>query len=553
MIESTLRTLLANALEALAIPTPEEISLEHPLELSHGDFATNIALVLAKGLGENPKALAERIVNHIPQHELVSEVAVAGPGFINFHLAPAFFVSQIKEALQTPSAWGRGTLYAGQHRLIEHSSPNLFKPFHIGHMVNNAIGESLVRLTESQGATVTRLSWPSDVSPGIAKAVWGLLNQGKGDSFTIEDIGGAYVLGTRAYDELPEAKEEIQEINRQLYNNTPGTYWDVYTRGRDLSLSYFKDITARLGSTFDTLLFESESEKVGKAMVHENTPRVFEESDGAIIYRGSDEGLYDSVFITGEGFGTYLAKDLGLLQMKNTDYTFDSSITVTDIEQKQHFELVVSAATKVNPNLTKNVQFIQHGRLRFAEGTISSRLGNVPLITDILNTIKDEVRKNATREISEETVEAIAIGALKYTILRTSPGKNIIFEPERSLSLEGDSGLYLQYTLARAMSVLEKAAGQGISPVPGESLIADTLERTLYRFPGIVRRSAQSFEPHHVVQYVTEIASLFNSWYAAETILDQSDTEARLAVVAVVATTLKNGMHLLAIPTPEKI
>lgn len=553
MIELALKQLISEALEALSITPPETILLEHPLELFHGDYASNIAMVLAKGLGENPKVLAERIVAHLPTSDLVLNAEVAGPGFINFHLASTFFTSQLQVIVGSPETWGTGTAFNGEHHLIEHSSPNLFKPFHIGHMVNNAVGESLVRLTESQGATVTRLSWPSDVSPGIAKAVWGLLDLGKGDSFGIEDIGGAYVHGTKAYGESPEAKAEIHEINRQLYNNIPGKYWDVYTKGRDLSLSYFNEITTRLGSTFDTLLFESEAEKIGKTLVRENTPRVFEESDGAIIYRGSEEGLYDSVFVTGDGFGTYLAKDLGLLQMKSTNYTFDSSITITDIEQKQHFELVVSAATKVNPELTRMVRFIQHGRLRFTEGAISSRLGNVPLVNDILNTIKDEVYRNATREVSDETAENIAVGAIKYTILRTSPGKNIIFEPERSLSLEGDSGLYLQYTLARAKSVLEKAKAAGHSPMVGDTPIAPTLERTLYRFPSIVARAAVSYEPHHIVQYITEIAAHFNSWYAAETILDQVDTNHRLAIVSAVATTLQNGMRLLAIPTPEKI
>lgn len=553
MIEDTLRSLITQALVALDIDVPETIVLEHPLELSHGDYATNVAMALAKGLGQNPKALAESIVSHIPESLDVAQVTVAGPGFINFHLPESFFAKQLAAIIASPETWGTGDAYRGQHHLIEHSSPNLFKPFHIGHMVNNAIGESLVRLTESQGATVTRLSWPSDVSPGIAKAVWGLLDMGKAENFSIEDIGAAYVRGTEGYEASEETKATIHKINRQLYNQVPGQYWDIYTKGRELSLQTFNTVTGRLGSRFDALLFESASEKVGKALVQEHTPGVFEESEGAIIYRGTSDGLYDSVFITGDGFGTYLAKDLGLLSMKRSMYTFDHSVTITDIEQKQHFELVVSAATKVDPNLTKKAQFIQHGRLRFAGGAIASRLGNVPLATDILENIKGEVRANAKRDMSEETVEAIAVGAIKYTILRTSPGKNIIFEPDRSLSLEGDSGLYLQYTLARAGSVLEKAEEEGVRASVSGTMLAPALERVLYRYPNMVRRAAVSYEPHHVVQYATEIASLFNSWYASETILGQSDSGERLAVVEAVAATLRSAMRLLAIPTPEKI
>jgi arginyl-tRNA synthetase len=422
------------------------------------------------------------------------------------------------------------------------------------------------------GADVTPLSFPSDVSPGIAKAVWGILDSDMQEGFTIEQIGDAYVKGSEAYKEDGADKERIDEINTNIYNqNKDSEEYKVYTKGRELSLDYFKYITTRLGSTFDGFIFESESEVVGKEIIQQNTPKVFEESDGAVIFRGSEHGLFDNVYINSAGFGTYLAKDTGLLSIKFDKYTFDKSITITDIEQKQHFELVKKSAELINKEWAERSLYLQHGRLALTTGKISSRDGGVPLAVDILDTVKSAALKRAVdsnSEISDEVAEQVAIGAIKYAIIRVGMGKNIVFDLEKSLSFEGDSGPYLQYTYARCKSVLAKSGNLARSLLArlhklfaiNHSIVmpagwqVTNIEKLLYRFPEVVERAALEYEPHYMANYLNELASAYNSWYSQGKILDGSNQQSyKLALTEAVAHTIKNGLSLLGIETPERM
>ncbi|MAZ67449.1 arginine--tRNA ligase [bacterium] len=556
MVRETVTKLVAEALQKIGLEG--EVELEHPSDLSHGDFSCNIAMVLAKETGKNPRELAEEVVQNISEHEDIEKVEVAGPGFINFHLSEDFFTEQTAHVLSQEKQWGNSDNRKGETILLEHSSPNLFKPFHIGHLVNNSLGEALVRIMRTTGANVIPLSFPSDVSPGIAKAVWGVLDKGWEKEVTIEKIGKAYAHGVQRYDEDERIKERIDEINKSLYNQEKGTpEWEVYEKGRGISLDYFTQITTKLGSEFDELIFESESEIEGKKIVTKNTPKVFEESEGAIIFRGSKHGLFDNVFINSAGFGTYLTKDIGLLSLKFGKHSFNKSITVTDIEQKHHFELVKKVAEFVEPKWAEKSLYIQHGRLGLTSGKISSRTGNVPLAEEILDSVEEralEKMAESGREKGKETAKQVAIAALKYAIVRVGMGKNITFDIESSLSFEGDTGPYLQYTHARARSILRKAEEQRDDSVNRGGLAVTNIERLLYRFPNVLAHAAKEYEPHYVANYLSELASTFNTWYAHEQVLDGSTAQGyKLALTQAVATTLKNGLWTLGIEAPEKM
>ncbi len=620
MITDHLRHLVRDALASLGRDvSPDDIVLEYPADMAHGDYATNVAMRIARPAAAvagknktNPRALAEEIAEKMRERagEDIARVEVAGPGFINITLSASYYAGMVRAACEAGGDWGRGAAFDGGRFLVEHSSPNLFKPLHIGHLVNNVIGESIVRTLRFSGAEVTTLSFPSDVSPGIAKAVWALIEKGWHRDLTIARIGEAYVYGTAQYDADASAQGEMDTINTALYKREHGEALEVYLAGRDLSLSYFKEMMARLGSTFDHIIFESEAEDVGKEMVRDNVPAVFQESDGAIIFKGSEHGLFDNVFINSAGFGTYLAKDLGLLKLKRERYDFDRSITVADIEQKPHFQLVAKAASLIEMGTSTSLgvhksEFVHHGRLRFAGGEkISSRLGNVPLVEELLKTVKEEITTRFERTIqgsadenslenenakteesasekvlgspslrsarhfsyadssvfapSDTDVEKIAIGALKYAIARVSSGKNIIFDMERSLALEGDTGPYIQYTAVRAGAVLEKAPKTHLETGFLSGLPADhapeEVARLLARFPETVALSAKHYDQHHIAHYLYELASAFNSWYAREQILDGSPREAyKLALTQAVRHTLTNGLSLIGIEVPERM
>lgn len=543
------------------------ISVEYTKDSKFGDLTTNVAMVLAGVTKKSPMDLAEEIKNQLSNNISdggeIEKIEVVQPGYINFYLSKRYFLKAIEGILKEKDSWGKIDELKNKNYIFEHSSPNLFKPFHIGHLVNNSIGESLSRVIKKAGADVKNLSFPSDVSPGIAKTVWAIKNKKWQNEVTIEKIGEAYVYGTAQYKENENAKREIDEINEKIYKNEDFDGIEIYKEGQKLSLNYFKKITKRLGSNFDDLIFESEAEKIGKEVVRENIPAVFEESDGAVIFPGSRYGLFDNVFINSQGFGTYLAKDIGLLKIKFDKFKFDKSITITDVEQKEHFQLVKKSAELVNKEWSDKSFFIQHGRLNFAAGKISSRYGNVPLAEDLIEGIKEKVfdkikDHDMTDEEREIMAEKISIGAIKYSILKSSAGKNIVFDFEKSISFEGDSGPYIQYSYVRANSVLSKIENynpENFSKVEERKGEVPNIEKILLRFPQAVAKSLEEYSPHTIANYLYDLSSEFNSFYAHTKIADESNEDYKNNVVLTeaVKTTLKNGLYLLGIETVEKM
>ncbi len=559
-IKEIIRGLIKEALEKLNISV-DGVGIDHPAEVSHGDYSTNVAFALAKATKSNPVALAESIAVEIPKHEMVASVTVAA-GFINFHLAPKFFQLEIGKILAQTYEFGRSSVHAGKHILVEHSSPNLFKPFHVGHVMNNAIGESVARLAEASGAKVTKMSYPSDVSLGIGKSVWALLEHGVAELESLPTLGeklkflgNCYVEGTKAYEENPSLMRRVKEITEMIYEKTPGVEYDAYLLGKDISLGYFLDITKRLGSEFDDFIYESEAGEIGKKLVLENIGKIFEESESAVVYKGEKDGLHTRVFINAEGYPTYEAKDIGLLWMKFERNNPDVSILVTDNHQASTFEVVLKASEGINPVWSEKTIHKTHGRMSFKGKKMSSRLGGVPTAVEVLDTVLEEVAERAKE--GADDADAVAIGALKFTILRTMAGKDINFDPETSLSFEGDSGPYLQYTNARINSVLEKASAVGLVPKSEKEMedLPNDVEKLVARFPEVVELAISEWAPHHITTYLLQLARAFNSWYGNTKLIDEENknTPYNLALAKSVGIVIQNGLQLLGIKSPERM
>lgn len=556
-IKKEIENLIKEALGKIGLTAPA-VHLEHPDDLSFGDFSTNIAMVLAKERKQNPKFLAEDIKNKISGSELIEKTEVAGPGFINFFLSKKFFKESIQSIDQN---FGKLDIYEGRNILVEHSSPNLFKPFHIGHMMNNAIGESIVRLAEFSGAKVTKISFPSDISLGIAKAIFIILeNLEKDESYGWDDIvvlGNSYVEGVKRYEEDESVHARVKEIADNLYAEKDSKELEIYRKAKDINMKYFGQVTERLGSKFDGYVYESEAGVLGKELVLKNTPSIFTESEGAVVYIPDEETkINTSVFINSQGNPTYEAKDLGLLQMKFEKYSPDISIFVTDYQQAPHFAAVLDAGAKINKTWKDSSRHIPHGRMTFKGEKMSSRLGGVPLALEILDTVSEEALEKMS-EKDESMADKIAIAAIKFTILKAEAGKNINFDPAVSLSFEGDSGPYVQYTVARCNSLLEKAKSEGFvkKDSPENSWTPTELEKNLYKFSEVVETSVANWAPHTVATYLLNLSRGFNSWYGNTKVLDKENENAGfyLSLVEKTAMTLKNGLYLLGIDSPERM
>jgi arginyl-tRNA synthetase len=545
-------------------------AVEWPADPAHGDFAVNAALASAKALGKNPREVAELLVPAIKEAlgADAAKIEIAGPGFINITLSPDAIQKVLMDA--HGGEWGMNTARAGERIMVEYSNPNPFKELHIGHLMSTVIGESISRLIESSGADVIRDTYGGDVGPHVAKALWGLRDAGVADTATSEEIGKAYAHGSRAYEESPEVKVEIDTLNRGIYamlEKDPQTLvgderelYQQWLRGREVSVESYRSLWARLGTAFEYTIFESETAPIGMRIVQDELANgVFEESQGAIVYKGEDKGLHTRVFITSQGTPTYEAKDIGLAFWKEEYVSPDQVFILTAAEQTGHFDVVIAALAEFAPQLAEKMMHIPHGFLKLATGKMSSREGNVITAEGL---IRDVAVRASEKNEGPLIAEQVALGAIKYMILRQSAGSDIIFDLEKSLSLDGDSGPYLQYALARATSILATAdtddeddEAEEINSVQEIAGFAELplLARLITRFPSVVQRAEEQCAPHLLVTYLTQLAGEWNSYYAANRIIGSDDEAAKLALARTFVTTMRNGLRILAIPIPERM
>lgn len=546
-----IRQSLKNALSQAGVSS-EKVTIEHTENLEHGDYATSVALAYAKGAKLNPRALAEKIVASLGEIKGVSKIEIAGPGFINFTLENSVLYKTLRSARETGEAWGRNTARSNETVMVEFTDPNPFKVFHIGHLMSNTIGESIARLHEATGARVIRANYQGDVGPHVAKAIYGLMQKGLTQP-TIEELGAAYVAGDQAYES--GAKEEIDRINQAVYARSDENINALYDYGRKISLEHFEELYAMLGTKFEHYFFESVTGPRGLQIIKTH-PDVFPQSEGAIIFKGEEHGLHTRVFVNKLGLPTYEAKDLGLAVLKKETAKFDHSITITAQEQADYFKVVLKALEQVHPEWKGDFTHVSHGMMRFAEGKMSSRKGNVITGESLLQDLKQVALERSTDSRADNIeilAEQVAVAAVKFQILRGGTSKDIIFDRERALSVEGDSGPYLQYAHARTCAILEKAKVAGVTPEFDTSQ-TNALARLLIRFPDLVARAQEELQPHHVANYLISIAAAFNSWYAQEQILDGTSAAAhKVALTDAVRVTLKNGLWLLGIQAPEKM
>jgi arginyl-tRNA synthetase len=583
MISDTLKEAVESALSRLGVSKGDFARLsgrqavEHPDELSHGDYSTNAALVFSKELKMKPRDIAEKIVAELLKNmpDEVEKIDIAGPGFINFHLKREFFAGQVKKILKEGEKFGTNVYFrkAGLKKvMIEYTDPNPFKEFHIGHLMSNAIGESIARITEFSGAEVKRACYQGDVGLHVAKAIWGFLKSNKKDvgllaipELTAPKLGTYYALGATAYEENHDAKKEIVDINKKIYSKEDLDINKIYKVGREISLDYFAGIYKQLGTKFDLFFFESEAGPIGKKIVEENLENgIFEKSDGAIVFKGDlEKGLHTRVFINSEGLPTYEAKELGLVEQKRKKYKYDLSLVVTGNEIKDYFKVLLDAVSKVfssKDSKGTNILHIPHGMLRLPSGKMSSRTGDVvtalSLIAKVKKSIEEKHPSGSNGGNEPQGSEQIAIGAIKYSILRQSSGDDIVFDLDKSISFEGDSGPYLQYAAVRAQSILRKADEAKMKESTKKSSESvHELEKILYRFPEIVERAGREYEPHYITTYLTELAGLFNNYYANNQIIaaEDKDSPYKIALTHAFLIVMRNGLSLLGIQVPEEM
>jgi arginyl-tRNA synthetase len=536
----------------------------YPSDPKYGDYSTNVALVAAKKIRKSPMDFANELVKKLKMQDratfLLKNIEVVQPGFINFWIKDEVLMQHI-------NTQHVASIQKKKKIMVEFAHPNTHKAFHIGHLRNIVTGESLVRLLEAIGVTVVRANYQGDVGMHIAKCLYGILQYEDGKAYIskINDIeervaflGKAYAAGSKAYEEDEIAKKEIGEINKKIYAKDQSV-WDLYQTTRQWSLDYFEQIYKRVDTHFDRYYFESEVYEFGKKAVLEGLKQgIFEKSNGAVIFPGSKYGLHDRVFITSEGNPTYEGKDVGLAPLQHKEFHPDLIVHVLGSEQYGYTRVLFKALDLLFP-IDAGKQFhLVYGWVKLKHGKMSSRTGQVVLGAWLLNEAKKKIFSSF--DITDNVAEQVAVAAVKYSFLKVGLTQEIAFDLEESISLDGNSGPYLQYTYARTQSVLKKKQiFKFKTQISMNNLKLQNEERELLRllsrFSEIVEESAMRYAPQILCLYLFDLAQSFNLFYHTCPILKAEGDiqEMRLFLTSSTGEVLKKGLFLLGITAPEKM
>lgn len=571
MLKKQLLEDLKKAVKDLGYPTDDpafggdDIVLSIPQNSSFGDYTTNVALQLAKLKSakdkQNPTEIANEIVTRLKSlessKEYLEKIEIAGGGFINFFIKDIVLLENLSETAQIEKADSPLKI------LIEYGHANILKEAHIGHLRTYILGESLTRILESLGNKIFRANYQGDVGLHVAKALWGINKLGLPEGeLSLEEkakfLGQAYILGSASYDTDPEAKKRMDEINVAIYKKDPDVM-ELYKTSRDWSLEYYADLYKLMGIKYDRLFFESEVYESGKKIVLENIGTIFEKSEGAVIFPGEKYGLHNRVFITSAGNTTYEGKEMGLAEAEYEAFPYDKAIHVVGSEQAAYFQVVIKALELLFKHLLGKKYHLSYGMVDLKAGKMSSRTGNIVSIDDLVKIVSEkvsEIAKDSKLETDEATIRKIALGAIKFTYLKFSPSSNMIFNLEQSVSLEGDSGPYVQYTFARIQSVLKKAKKEVASPLSGELSISPeerAILRLLMYFQETIEQAADTYHPNILASYLVELARVYNLFYQGSRIIGSDKENFRLKLSSEVGKVLEKGLGLLGIEAPERM
>ena len=526
----------------------------------HGDFSTNVALQLAAKLNKPPREIAEAIKEVLKTRGNFL-IEIAGPGFVNITLADQelFVLAMQSTNLAKP--------LKNKVVVAEYSDPNPFKILHAGHLYTSLVGDAVANILQVAGAKVHRVNFGGDVGLHVAKSMWSIVKDLGGEfpeklhdipnDQKLEWVSQLYVKGNQAYEDDPQAKQEIIEINKRVYqlhaqNDKDSPFAQIYWTCRQWSYDGFNTLYDRLGMVpFEKYYPESATLEIGTKTVKEGQKKnVFHESDGAVVFMGEHKGLHTRVFINSEGLPTYETKDLGLALTKWQYYKYDQSIIITDKSQQEYLKVVMEAAKAFNSEAAERTRHLAHGQIKLVGGVkMSSRRGNILRADDVL-----EAAFMAGKQTAVGNEPAIVLGAVRYSFLRSRLGSDIIYDPAESVSMDGNSGPYLQYALVRARSILRKAGDlKSETTVKELDKLERGLARALSRYPEEFAIALTEYSPHHIANYLFELAVIFNRFYEQSRVIGHERSAVRVSLVNAYEQTLAHGLALLGMPQPESM
>ena len=574
-IAHTLTELLPEGAEPVTI---EHITMEVPPDPQLGDLGFPL-FTFAKLLRLAPAKIAAELLPRlaaIPQLQGKGEVKAVGP-YINVFLPKGDIAAHILETIFNQNDdYGKTSSLAGKKIMVEFSSPNTNKPLHLGHLRNDAIGESLSRILTFSGAEVYKTNIINDRGVHICKSMLAYRLFGNGIDPVKEGIkpdkfvGDMYVRFHKYSKEHPEAEEEAQALLRKWEAGDPETL-ELWKLMNGWALQGIQQTYTRTGVSFDKLFFESQVYRKGRAEILEGLERgvFYKDEDNSVWIDLAPIGLDKKVLLRGDGTALYITQDIGLAITRHGEWPFDKLIYVVGNEQIYHFKVLFYVLKQLGYEWYTGLHHLAYGMVNLTEGKMKSREGTVvdadDLITDLKNGALEEIAAKGREEAvgnPEEVAEKVALGALHYFLLQVDSAKDMLFNTKESLSFNGNTGPYIQYMGARISSILRKAeteegakAKSGtVKPELLNSAAEWELLKKLEEFPAHIDKAAAQYTPAVISGYLYDVCKLFSKFYHDCPILTAENPDVaatRLALARAVRTVLKNATQLILVPFLE--
>ncbi len=598
----TIEQKIADALaKAIQIESGQDVPAGSvALQKTRKDFDGDLTIVVfpfLKMLRRSPEQCAELLGRYITDR--VDEVVDYNiiKGFLNLSLAKSFWLNFLKSECENSDFGLQAPSHEDQRPVVvEFSSPNTNKPLHLGHIRNNLLGNAVANIIEAAGNKVVRVNLVNDRGIHICKSMlaWMKYGQGitpessgkKGDKL----VGDFYVkfetelrkelkglMATRGINE-EEARRtsplmlEAQELLRKWEERDLATV-EVWKMMNEWVYAGFNQTYERMGIAFDKVYYESDTYLLGKELVLEGLRdnKLYQKEDGSVWADLGKEKLDDKLLLRADGTSVYMTQDIGTARLRYDDFKAKKMIYVVGNEQNHHFNVLGKVLKKLDQPYANAIHHLSYGMVELPDGRMKSREGTVVDADDLMDEMFDTAKKitqelGKTQDFSEEEkarlYHTIAMGALKYFILKVDPKKNMLFNPEESIDFNGNTGPFIQYSYARISSIL-RMSGERVFDVKAISLDAEKINKNelillklLYDFPALVMEAAEDQSPALIANFVYELCKEYNRFYHAHSVLNEPDEEIsafRLHLSSFVSQCIRHAMRLLGIDVPEKM
>jgi len=556
----------------------DDVLIETPPKEEMGDIAIPLFLC-AKKLKKAPPLIARELVEEIEKNDdlkKMGDVKLQG-GYVNIFLNREGVAKNVLEKiLKEGSSYGSSKMLSGKRIMIEFSGPNTNKPLHLGHLRNDVIGESLARLLVFCGASVYRVNIINDRGVHICKSMFAYQKLASGKTPLSEGVksdhfvGDLYVAFHNYQKEHPEALDEVKAMLKEWEEKDDSPLRDLWKKMNMWALQGIEETYKRTDISFDKLYFESETYLKGKDEILEGLKNgvFYKKDDGSIAIDLRAINIEnEKILLRHDGTSLYITQDIGTAIARHKDWSFDKMIYVVANEQEHHFKVLFFVLKSLGYKWAKELYHLSYGMVNLPEGKMKSREGTVVDADNLLDALHQDAKKEILEkghmeelEDVEATAEHIALAALHYFLLQVSPKKDMLFDPKKSLSFNGNTGPYLQYMGSRLSSLLEKAGSVSLDIETEDeclSLLKDDSEwalvKVLSQFPKKVESATENMDSSIVANYLYELSKSFSRFYHDCLVISDDDklTKARLLLCKASRITLQNGMSLCVLPFIE--